>query len=137
MFVCYLLINISFEWKPKPSRFISRTHFSWNYQIIANLLIYIINRSTFILFSKTLFINQKKKQTIFAFRHDVLWSFVGDNLKSSFLPRLIFIWRTFSRRVTARWWRQWDKNQVLNQKVEISGVTLSEVLYVIHKINSC
>ena len=35
-----------------------------------------------------------------------------DILKPSFLPRLIFNWRTFSRRVTARWWRQWAKNQV-------------------------
>ena len=26
--------------------------------------------------------------------------------------RLVFNWRTFSRRVTARWWRQWAKNQV-------------------------
>ena len=32
--------------------------------------------------------------------------------KPSFLYRLIFNWRTFSRRVTARWWRQWVKNQV-------------------------
>ena len=36
-----------------------------------------------------------------------------DNWKPSFLPHLIFNWRTFSRRVTARWWRQWAKNQVL------------------------
>ena len=36
-----------------------------------------------------------------------------DNLKPSFLTLLIINWRTFSRRVTARWWRQWAKNQVL------------------------
>ena len=35
-----------------------------------------------------------------------------DNWKTSFLPRLIFNWRTFSRRLTARWWRQWAKIQV-------------------------
>ena len=36
-----------------------------------------------------------------------------DNWKPSFWPLLIFNWRTFSRRVTARWWRQRAKNQVL------------------------
>ena len=30
-------------------------------------------------------------------------SFLCDNWKPSFLPRLIFNWRTFSRRVTAPW----------------------------------
>ena len=40
-----------------------------------------------------------------------------DNWKPSFLPLLIFDWRTFSRRVTARWWCQSAKNQVsTNQK---------------------
>ena len=28
------------------------------------------------------------------------------------LPLLILDWCTFSRQVTARWWRQWAKNQV-------------------------
>ena len=31
---------------------------------------------------------------------------VCDNWKSSFLPHVIFNWRTFLRRVTARWRRQ-------------------------------
>ena len=35
-----------------------------------------------------------------------------DNWKPSFLPLLILDWRTFSRRVTSRWWRQWAKYQV-------------------------
>ena len=35
-----------------------------------------------------------------------------DNWKSSFFPVLIFHWRTFLRRVTARWWRQSAKYQV-------------------------
>ena len=35
-----------------------------------------------------------------------------DNWKSSFLPFLYFDWRTFSRRVTARWWRHSANNQV-------------------------
>ena len=35
-----------------------------------------------------------------------------DNWKPSFLPLLILDWRTFSRRVTALWWRQWAENQV-------------------------
>ena len=35
-----------------------------------------------------------------------------DNWNTSFLPCLIFNWCTFSRRVAARWWRQWAKNQV-------------------------
>ena len=35
-----------------------------------------------------------------------------DSWKPSFLPLLIFDWRTFSRRVLARWWRQSAKNQV-------------------------
>ena len=38
---------------------------------------------------------------------------VCDNWKSSFLPRLIFNWRTFSRWITARWSRGWAKNQLL------------------------
>ena len=39
-----------------------------------------------------------------------------DNLKPSFLPRLNFNWCTFSRRITARWWRQWAKNQMLTNQ---------------------
>ena len=35
-----------------------------------------------------------------------------DKWKPSFLPLLIFDWRTFSRQVRALWWRQWVKNQV-------------------------
>ena len=35
-----------------------------------------------------------------------------DNWKPSFSPLLIFDRRTFSRRVTTRWWRQAVKNQV-------------------------
>ena len=35
-----------------------------------------------------------------------------DNCTPSFLSLLIFDWRTFSKRVTARWWRQSAKNQV-------------------------
>ena len=38
--------------------------------------------------------------------------YVCDNWKPSFLHRLIFNCHTFSRRVTARWRRQWAKNQV-------------------------
>ena len=34
----------------------------------------------------------------------------------SFLPVLMFDWRTFSRQVTARWWRHSAKNQ---QKVSV------------------
>ena len=34
------------------------------------------------------------------------------NYTPSFLPLLIFDWRTFSRRVTARWWRQSLKKPV-------------------------
>ena len=33
-----------------------------------------------------------------------------DNWKSSFLARLIFNWRTFSRRITASWSRRWAKS---------------------------
>ena len=39
-----------------------------------------------------------------------------DSWKPSLLSFLIFNWRTFSRRATARWWRQWAKNQVLNNQ---------------------
>ena len=35
-----------------------------------------------------------------------------DSWKPSFLPLLIFDWRTFSRQVTARWWRQSAKDEV-------------------------
>ena len=45
-------------------------------------------------------------------RKTATWGCLCDNWKLSFLPRLIFNWRTFSRRVTARWWPQWIKNQV-------------------------
>ena len=38
------------------------------------------------------------------------------NGKPSFLPLHIFNWRSFSRRVTARWWRQWAKNEVLTNQ---------------------
>ena len=37
---------------------------------------------------------------------------LSDNWKLSSLPLLVLDWRTFSRRVTPRWWRQWAKNQV-------------------------
>ena len=37
---------------------------------------------------------------------------VCDSWKPSFLPRLRFNWRTFSKWVTARWWRHWARNQV-------------------------
>ena len=39
-----------------------------------------------------------------------------DNWKPSFLLRLLFKWRTFSRRVPACWLRQWAKNQVLTNQ---------------------
>ena len=47
--------------------------------------------------------------------------------KSSFLSLRIFHWLTFSRQVTARWWRQSAKDQVSIQ--EIRGVSLSDILY--------
>ena len=40
------------------------------------------------------------------------WGCLYDNWKHSFLPRLIFNWRTFPRRVTELWSRGWEKNQV-------------------------
>ena len=76
-----------------------------------------------------------------------------DSWKPKFLLCFIFDWRTFSRRVTGRWRRQWVKNQGLtNQNLrnrwclivrriirkikcwpirtrEIAGVSLSDVLY--------
>ena len=39
-----------------------------------------------------------------------------DNWKPNFLPRLMFNWRTFSRRVKARWWHQRAKNQGLTNQ---------------------
>ena len=46
----------------------------------------------------------------------LLWRKLGgclcDNWKPSFLPLLIFDWRTFSMQVTAWWWRKSEKNQV-------------------------
>ena len=41
--------------------------------------------------------------------------------KNNFLPPLIFNWRTFSRRATARWLRQWAKNQVLANQNSRNG----------------
>ena len=53
-----------------------------------------------------------------------------DNSKLSFFPRLIFNWRTFSTRVTARWWRHKQKIKCRPIRTrEIGGVTLSDVLY--------
>ena len=54
-----------------------------------------------------------------------------DNWKSIFLPLLIFEWRTFSRRVTAWWWRQSAKKIKCRpiRTREIGGVSLSDVLY--------
>ena len=54
-----------------------------------------------------------------------VWVCLCDNWKPSSLHDLVFNWRTFSRRITARWWRQWAKNQVLtNQNSRIGGVRL-------------
>ena len=39
------------------------------------------------------------------------WKGSGINWKLSFLHRLTFNWCTSWRRVAARWWRQWAKNQ--------------------------
>ena len=48
------------------------------------------------------------------------------------MPRFIFNWRTFFRRVTAPWSRGWAKNQVLtNQNSKNSGAKLQGELYVI------
>ena len=52
-----------------------------------------------------------------------------DNWKPSFLPRLIYNWCTFSRRVTACWWRQWAKNQVSTNQNSRKNV-VSDELYV-------
>ena len=42
----------------------------------------------------------------------ILGGCLCDNWQPSFLPLLLFNWRTFSRRVTARCWRQSVKSQV-------------------------
>ena len=58
------------------------------------------------------------------------WGCLCHNYRSSFLPLLIFDWRTFSRRVTARWWRQSAKIKCRPIRTrEIRGVSLSDVLY--------
>ena len=44
-----------------------------------------------------------------------------DNWKPSFLPRLTFNWRTFSRRVTVRWRNQWAKMQVSTNQNSRNG----------------
>ena len=46
----------------------------------------------------------------------IYWGCLCENWKPSFLPLLIFNWRTFSRRATACWWRQWVKDQVLTNQ---------------------
>ena len=52
-----------------------------------------------------------------------------DNWKTSFSPLLIFGWRTFSRRVTVRWW--WRHQQKIKCRPirtwEIGGVLLSDM----------
>ena len=42
--------------------------------------------------------------------------FICDSWNPSFLLLLILNWHTFWRQVTARWWRQWAKNQVLTNQ---------------------
>ena len=65
-------------------------------------------RSTHTLWIKLCSKNEITKTGIYIFQRGCLC----DNWKASFLPRLIFNWRTFSRRVTARWSCGWGKNQV-------------------------
>ena len=57
-----------------------------------------------------------------------------DNWKPNFLPRLVFNWRIFSRRVTALWWRQQKFKCRPIRTQEIGGVRLSEELHVKNKI---
>ena len=45
-----------------------------------------------------------------------LWGCLCDNWKPSFLHLFIFNWHTFLRQVTAHWWPQWAKNQVLTNQ---------------------
>ena len=58
----------------------------------------------------------KLRYTLNYLTYIVLRGCLCDNWKPSFLHLLIFNWRIFSRRVTARWWRQWAKNQVLTKQ---------------------
>ena len=48
--------------------------------------------------------------------HERVRGCLCDIWKPSFLPLPIFNWSTFSRRVTAHWWRQWAKNQLLTNQ---------------------
>ena len=48
----------------------------------------------------------------FSFNSKLYGGCVCDNWEPGFLPRLIFNWRTFLRRVTVRWPREWAKDQV-------------------------
>ena len=65
------------------------------------------------LFKKThLFTLHPLRYKFFLLYRGCLW----DNWKPSFLPRLIFNGRTFSRWVTARWSREWGKNQVSTKR---------------------
>ena len=64
----------------------------------------------------------------------------SDSWKRSFLLRLIFNWRTFSRRVTACWWRQWAKIQMStnhnsrNRWCQIVSSTVCELYYLLHEL---
>ena len=58
------------------------------------------------------------------------WGCLCDNCTLSLLPLLVLDWRTFSKRVAGRWWRQSAKNQCRPIRTrEIGGVSLSDVLY--------
>ena len=55
-------------------------------------------------------------KSVFCNLKSALWGCLCDSWKPSFLSLLIFNYRTFSRRVTGRWWCQWENNQVLTNQ---------------------
>ena len=87
----------------------------WKYHVCFK---FITDQSQFFLYAEKLSLSRDLWHIFFS-TQEILPSFLGclcDNWKPSFLPLLIFNWRTFSGWVTARWWRQWAKNQVLTSQ---------------------
>ena len=77
------------------------------YEIFKNSLFY---RTPSVAAFKTPF--KRVKDVCLSNNIEVLYVTIGNPA----LTLVIFNWRTFSRRVTARWWRQWAKNQVLTNQ---------------------
>ena len=80
-----------------------------------SLIIYKVLNSSVIMM-QWLFLTEISFKICFFLRITVKRGCLCDNWKPSFFLLLVINWRTFSRRVTARWWHKWAKYQVLKNQ---------------------